>query len=139
MVRPTVLLAPDYGTAAETAIYRTAETITPLAGVLGIAIGCSRAKGQEDALSDDILPLQGGCLLVSWEHQHIRDLVAGLKSRVEIAPVSPLLASGRPGDCFDVALSLSRVADSAAPRDHYAFSALPQRLLDGDTTIAGWS
>ena len=104
---------------------RPAQTVTPLAAVLGGAPDTSYAKGQEAQLATALLAATG-TVLVAWEHESIPAIISRL------GPVTPAPPASWPDDRFDVVWILTRHGDG------WTFSQAPQLLLDGDlsTTIA---
>ncbi len=88
MVRPTVLISPDYG--AATLTHRTSETIRPLAEKLGVTTQHPRPTGHEHhVVKHAILPAEGH-VLVCWEHHHIPDIMAELAHHLGIAELPPI-------------------------------------------------
>jgi len=64
---PTVLLAPDYGSARESAQHRTFQTIEPMSRRLGVPIRTPVAKGDEGALvGRHVLPAADADVLICW-------------------------------------------------------------------------
>jgi hypothetical protein len=123
---PTALVAPDYGAGPDALAHRTVQTVTPLARRLDLTVQRRRSKGQEDELAADLLAASG-CVLVSWEHEHLPAIVHGIAARVAVAGLPTFLAAGWPDARFDLVLVLRRGADGT-----YAASVHPQLLLDGD-------
>jgi hypothetical protein len=104
---------------------RPAQTVTPLAAVLGGTPDTGYAKGQEAELAAALLAASG-VVLVAWEHESIPAVIAHL------GPVTPAPPASWPDDRFDVVWILTRHGDG------WTFSQAPQLLLAGDlaTTIA---
>jgi hypothetical protein len=85
---------------------RPLETITPLAGKLGIQIDLNFTKGNEAALSQAI-SAAGGVVLVCWQHEAILDIVNAL------SPPPRGLPGSWPGDRFNVIFELVRSANGS--------------------------
>lgn len=125
---PTVLLAPDYGSAQESAQHRPLQTLTPLSQRIGVVIATPVAKGSErDLVEQHVLTAQDADVLICWDHQNMGGIVAALN---DLVVVSPRLGAGTdwPDDRFDMVLMLTRSAGNA-----YTFAQIPQLLLDGDS------
>lgn len=92
LVTPDRLICPDYG--ATTPAHRTYQTLLGLAGLAGRSIESPFPEGSEGALAAAV-SAYSGVALICWEHHHIPDIAAGL--RTNVAPPSEW-----PGDRFDL-------------------------------------
>ncbi len=101
LVRPTVLVSPDYG--PETRFHRTSQTILPLAERLGLTpVHPARTGHEAHVVKHAILPATGH-VLVCWEHHHIPDIMAALADKLGITQL-PSIARKWPDDDFDSVL-----------------------------------
>lgn len=98
---------------------RPSQTVTPLAARLGVTLNTTYGKGDEKALAKEITGLHG-VTLVSWQHEAIPAIVA------KLGAVQPTPPGQWPDDRFDVVWVFTRTADG------WAFSQVPQLVLDGD-------
>lgn len=98
---------------------RPQQTVTPLAGRLGVAVDIRFGKGQGAALAG-ALAAAHGVTLVSWQHEEIPAIAAHL------GVVSPPPPSSWPDDRYDVIWVLTRSGAG------WAFGQVPQMLLAGD-------
>jgi len=92
------------------------QTVSALAGKLGLATVVKFDKGQEAALAKELAG-RTGVTLVCWEHSGIRAIAAALG-----AP-HPL---SWPDDRFDVVWRFDRTVNG------WTFAQMPQQLLAGD-------
>ncbi|MFE0020119.1 hypothetical protein [Amycolatopsis sp. NPDC059021] len=98
---------------------RPSQTVTPVAARLGVQLQTPFAKGDEKALAAKLTSLHGATL-VSWQHEEIPDIVQHLGA------VTPAPPAKWPDERFDVVWVFTRTAGG------WAFSQVPQLLLDGD-------
>ena len=117
------LRRPDavYGPAVndDTPRRRSVQTVTPLAGRLGLDVVESFGEGDEKALAHALRHGRGAAL-VAWHHQTLRDIVGHL-GRVEPAPPADW-----PDERFDVVYVLT------GQGKQWRFAQVPQLLLPGD-------
>jgi hypothetical protein len=100
---------------------RPLETITPLAGKLGLTIDTSFAKGQEVQVAEAAMA-QEGVVLICWQHQVSHLIANRILGNDTTAPQT------WPGDRFDVVWVFDLQGDGS-----YAFTQVPQLLLEGDS------
>jgi broad specificity phosphatase PhoE len=96
---------------------RALDTVAPLAEALGLEVSTRVQKGDEVGVAA-MAVLCGGPVLISWEHEAIRDIAAALTH-------DPVPADW-PAERFDVVYVLDLEGEI------YRFSQVPQRLLAGD-------
>lgn len=123
---PGTLFSPDYGNPTKTQGHRTYETISGLSVRLGIAIDSPVAEGSEPALAHQVITTCTGVVLICWEHQHIPALAGAFPTAA-----GTQIPAAWPGDRFDVIWALTSAPGAA--QAEYAFSQIPQQLLQGDT------
>ncbi|MEV7773576.1 hypothetical protein [Kitasatospora sp. NPDC086791] len=112
-----ILAAADQGPSA--GAHRMRQTVTPLAGRLGLAVNTAYAESQESALARSVLSGPGP-VLICWEHSRIPRIVEALGAAdCGVPHVWP--------DRFDPVWVLSRPAGGA-----WTFHEVRQHLLDGD-------
>lgn len=120
IARPKVIYAA--GPSGDGTSQRTRETVTPLAGRLGVPVDTSYAKGQEAALvRSAVAQSRRGPVLISWQHGEIPSIASELK----IAGAQP--PSSWPDARYDVVWTFSEVVPGT-----WKFSQTPQMLLPGD-------
>ncbi|KJK57334.1 hypothetical protein UK12_17380 [Saccharothrix sp. ST-888] len=117
LARPAkIFAATDQGPLA--GAHRMRQTVTPLAGRLGLPIDTTYAESQEAALATAVLAVSAP-VLICWEHSRIPDIVKSLGADRSGAPASwP--------DRFDLVWAFTRTAGN------WTFREIPQHLLDGD-------
>ena len=98
---------------------RPSQTVTPLADRLGLTVNTTYAKGNVQALVQDITAVHG-TVLVCWQHEEIPALAAAL------GPVTTPVPTNWPDDRFDLVWAFTRVATG------WSFRQVPQLLLAGD-------
>jgi hypothetical protein len=117
LARPEAIYAAGANSNGEGA--RTRETVTPLAGKLGIPLDTSFGKGDEKALVHRVIS-QAGPTLIAWQHGEI-PLIA--KSFPSVTPTPP---AQWPDDRFDVIWIFTRAPDG------WHFAQLPELVLPKD-------
>ena len=107
---------------------RPLETITPLAGRLGLKdrVNTNFAKGEEKQMVDSVLA-ETGVVLISWQHQKIPDIA---KRIVDSKPPSNPIPGTWPSERFDIVWVLTPPGPSFGA---WGFAQVPQQLLSGDT------
>ncbi|WP_233858203.1 hypothetical protein [Paraburkholderia sp. HD33-4] len=121
LAKPEVLFAAVVAPHAKSE--RPTETITPLSQRLKIQLNVQGeyTKGQEAAVANAALISQG-TVLICWQHEDIPTIADNI-------PLSNGPVPGKwPGDRFDIVW----VFDLQPPNGLYAFSQVPQELLEGD-------
>ncbi|RLV10125.1 hypothetical protein CTZ27_02510 [Streptomyces griseocarneus] len=99
---------------------RPSETVAPVAAKLKVRANLKYLTGDEAALAKELRGRRGRTL-VSWEHHAIHTIVKGLGT------VRPAPPHAWPDDRFDLVWVFVRTGDG------WAFSQVPQLLLDGDS------
>ena len=117
LARPTAIFAAG-GSGGEG--QRTRETVTPLAARLGLTFDTQYARGSEAALAQACLS-QPGPTLICWQHGDIPAILAAF-GNVQPEPPEEWSSSR-----FDLVWILTPSPDG------WAFSEVPQSLLDGDS------
>ncbi len=128
LVQPAQLFASALGKGSPS--QRPAETLTPLAGRLGLTIKTPYAKTQTDLLGQMLgsAARRGGtqgAVLVAWEHTQIPGLARAITGQAELIPAK------WPADRFD----LIWVLDWHAGSKRFALTQVDQRLLMGDAGL----
>ncbi|MBV8934061.1 MAG: histidine phosphatase family protein [Kutzneria sp.] len=119
------LCVPDaiYATTpTDTKHHRMMQTVTPVAAKLGRSVNTDFGLNDTDAVAAALSRLSGATL-VSWEHNEIPMIAAALDS------VSPTPPSSWPDDRFDLVWVFTRTGPG------WAFTQVPQLLLDGDSAV----
>jgi hypothetical protein len=98
---------------------RARESITPLAGRLGLPVDTSLGKGDEQTLAAQITA-QPGPTLICWQHGEIPAIAAAFGS------VNPAPPTVWPNDRFDVVWTLT------ANGSGWDFAQIPEMVLPGD-------
>jgi hypothetical protein len=98
---------------------RMSQTVTPLAGKLGVSLDTTYAEGDEAALAAAVAK-RTGTTLICWEHSAIADIVANLGA------ITPQPPSNWPDDRFDMVFVFTRSGSG------WAFTQVPELLLPGD-------
>jgi hypothetical protein len=101
---------------------RPEETVTPLAGKLGLHLDLGFTKGEETELAA-ALATQPGVTLVCWQHEDILAIVNAMKPGV-----TGILPPSWPGTTFNVIFRLQR-PDAASD---WAFDQAVPVMLEGD-------
>ena len=84
LATPSLLLAPDRGPAGSAA-HRTTQTISPLAGRLGLPVATPYPSGKEHHLiSEHVLTAADACVLICWDHENIGALLQALATTTVI-------------------------------------------------------
>jgi len=117
LARPTAIFAAG-GSGGEGR--RTRETVTPLAARLGLTVSTQYARGSEPALAKACLSHRGPSL-ICWQHGEIPEILAAF------GHVQPEPPEEWPSSRFDLVWTLTPSPDG------WAFSEIPQLLLDGDS------
>jgi hypothetical protein len=104
---------------------RPLQTITPLAQELTIAPVLNFGKGQEAALTKQVLA-QTGVILISWQHEAIVEIARYLVASHEPKTTIP---AKWPSDRFDVVWIFDPPLKG---KSRWKFTQVPQRLLPGD-------
>jgi hypothetical protein len=104
---------------------RPLQTITPLAQELKVTPILDFGKGQEIALTKQVLA-QKGIILISWQHEAIAEIAQNLVAGGEPHATIP---AKWPGERFDVVWILDPPAKG---KNRWKFTQAPQRLLPGD-------
>lgn len=120
LATPDQLFAGDPSQEGKHISKRPLETITPLGHKLNLEIATSFAVGQEDALADAALALDG-VVLICWEHKHIPLIANRILGDDTTAP------QHWPSERFDVVWVFDLQGGG------YRFSQVPELLLDGDS------
>ena len=121
LVRPTIIFATDVGHFSESK--REQQTVTPLAGKLGIDVSSKYVKQNSDKVVKDALASQGN-VLICWDHKFIPSVANGILGDTTTAPQKWKRKR------FDVVW----VFDWDASAESYSFSQVPQQLLPGDSS-----
>ena len=100
---------------------RPLQTVSALAGKLGITVEERFSKGQEQELASAISALDG-VVLVCWQHEDIPLIARGL------VPTPTGVPGLWPSDCFNVMFRFDR-ADAGAS---WSFTQVAPVMLDGD-------
>jgi hypothetical protein len=124
LTTPDRLICPDYG--ANTPVHRTYQTLLGLAGLARRTIETPFPEGSEGPLAAAVTAQYTGTVMICWEHHHIPDIVAGLRTN-GAAPAE------WPADRFDLIWQFTL---TTANPPTYDFAALPQHVLDGDPQSA---
>lgn len=123
LLKPTQLIAPDYGSAEKNAVHRTHETIHPLSKSISVDIETPYEEGKEDELGAKVSDARSGVTLICWEHKAIHTIATN---------ITPIAAGTQipewPGERFDVVFAFAY--DDAT--SEYVFSQIPQMLLHKD-------
>ena len=117
LARPTAVFAAG-GTGGEG--QRPRETVTPLVARLGLTLNTQYARGDEPTLAKACFS-QPGPTLISWQHGEIPEI---LEAFGDLRPEPP---KKWPDSRFDLVWTLTPGPDG------WAFSQLPQLLLDSDS------
>ncbi|HEV7591311.1 MAG TPA: hypothetical protein VGO40_24575 [Longimicrobium sp.] len=122
LATPVVLFAAPPGSSGseESQSHRPVETVTPLAGKLGLSINTDFTKGQEVQVADAAMA-QSGVALICWQHKDLNVIANRILGNATTAPQK------WPGDRYDVVWVFDLQADGS-----YTFAQLPQMLLKGD-------
>ncbi|MFB7663307.1 hypothetical protein ACFC1R_05060 [Kitasatospora sp. NPDC056138] len=117
LARPgKIFAATDQGPLA--GAHRMRQTVTPLAGRLGLTIDTTYAESREADLAKAVLAASVP-VLICWEHSRIPQIVKSLGADSSGAPATwP--------DRFDLVWAFTRTAGK------WTFREIPQHLLDGD-------
>jgi hypothetical protein len=102
---------------------RPAETVTPLAQLIGVDINLNFSKGQEKALATAAQACSGP-VLIAWQHENINVIANSILG-------SELVTQTWPKDCFDVVFVLTLNPSEGT----YSFAQVPQCLLAGDSAV----
>ena len=100
---------------------RMAQTVTPLAGKLGLSLDTDYAEGDEADLAAAVAKLSG-TTLICWEHSAIPDIVSNLGT------ITPKPPSSWDDNRFDMVWVFARSGAG------WAFSQVPQLVLPGDSS-----
>jgi hypothetical protein len=100
---------------------RPMETITPLAGKLGVEINLSFARFECETMIRDVVSHKG-VVLICWQREYIPAIAQQILGEKKIAP--PIW----PEDCFDMIW----VFELDRRTLKYKFRQVPQKLLAGD-------
>jgi broad specificity phosphatase PhoE len=132
LATPSVIFAskPGKGAASDTKVdgsksKRPLQTITPLANKLKLSPKLTCGKGDEAKLAQNVLA-QTGVVLISWQHERIRDIAQHL---VKGRPPKKPIPSVWPGNRFDVVWIFDPPRGKGK---RWRFAQVPQRLLKGD-------
>ncbi|TSA82521.1 hypothetical protein FNU79_13185 [Deinococcus detaillensis] len=131
--QPTRLFASAIGKGS--ASQRPAETLTPLAERLGIALEQPYPKTQTDLLGQMLgaAARQGGAqgaALVAWEHTLIPELARAITGQPDLIPAHSIPAQW-PDERFDLIWMLNWQAGS----QQFSLTQIDQRLLAGDAGL----
>jgi broad specificity phosphatase PhoE len=121
LLKPSVL----YASASHGGSHRPLETITPLAGKLGLEPITSFTKGEEAALAAAVLR-QTGVVLIAWQHERILEIAAHL---TVAAPPHAAIPRDWPPERFDVVWVFTLPSGAVGS---WTFRQAPQMLLAGD-------
>jgi hypothetical protein len=121
---PSNLFSPHYGNSATTVAHRTYQTIQALSQRINVPIETPFEESQEVDLIQTILNTAGQTVLICWEHHYIPALATAVPT-----PTGTAIPSAWPGNRFDLIWCFSRALGT---KKLYAFTQIPQRLLDGD-------
>jgi len=116
LARPTAIFAAG---GSEGEGQRPRETVTPLAERLGLTVDTQYERGSEPALAKACVG-RPGPTLICWQHGEIPAILA------EFGHIRPAPPAKWPGSRFDLVWVLTPSSDG------WAFSQVPQLLLDGD-------
>jgi len=116
LARPTAIFAAG---GSEGEGQRPRETVTPLAERLGLTVNTQYERGSEAALAKACVA-RSGPTLICWQHGEIPAILA------EFGHLRPAPPANWPGSRFDLVWVLTPSSDG------WAFSQVPQLLLDGD-------
>jgi hypothetical protein len=100
--------------------HRPRETVTPLAGRLGVQVNTKFSKGGEAALAKECAG-RTAPTLISWQHEEIPAILAAF------GQVTPTPPARWPDDRFDVVWVITPSSGG------WSFTQVPQLLLDGDS------
>jgi hypothetical protein len=130
ILTPGQLISPDYPHSTKIHHERTYETISALAGLLGLTIENPYPEGSEAELATTLAAVSTGVTLVCWEHHAIPTIANAI---IPLA-AGTTIPQTWPGDRFDVVWSFAWDDDAGC----YVFSQIPELLLAGDqpTTIS---
>lgn len=103
---------------------RPIETITPLADKLAIRINSSFQRSDFESMLEEVLSCKG-VVLICWQREYIPEIAAEILGNKKIAPPD------WPDDCFDMIWVFDLVRSSSK----YKFKQVPQKLLEGDSSI----
>jgi broad specificity phosphatase PhoE len=116
LAQPDRIFATKSATHAKS--LRPQQTVAPLAKLAGIEVNTAFALGEEPALARAATEGDGP-VLISWHHEAIRDLAAGVLGPGAAIPHWP-------HDCFDMVFVLDAGADG------WRLTQVCQLLLSGD-------
>jgi hypothetical protein len=121
---PAVVFAalPGSSGSEESQSHRPVETISPLAGKLGLTIDTEFTKGQEVQVAEAAMA-QAGAVLICWQHKDLHLIANQILGNDTTAPQQ------WPGDRYDMVWVFDLRADGS-----YAFTQVPQMLLEGDSS-----
>jgi hypothetical protein len=101
---------------------RSEQTVTPLSRKLGLSVNTRFAKGDEEALVQDVLA-QSGVVLICWQHEKIPTIASHILGSKTLAP------RAWPDDRYDLVWR----CDLDVATGRYTFQQAPQALLSGDS------
>lgn len=129
LARPDLVYAANpspVGHAGGRPSQRPWQTIAPLAAALGLTPNLTHAKGEELALTEEVLGRRGN-VLISWSHEALPAIARLIATSAPTPP--PMIPASWPDERYDLVWVLT--APEASGR--WGFAQVSQLLLAGDT------